>query len=141
MARRAARPRAMSSSAWDRSAAVSWRGGAAVWVAMAGLASFRFRRVEGTRRGPVVLDRDADAHGFFALVLLGDFGGQAGGAAHDEDELAGERRKAEVVEDGGKGAVNVEGQGLDLSGGGGLECEHELDAGAGELLGARQIEE
>ena len=69
--------------------------------------------VRSPGRLAVVAHRDLDAHRPLAGVLLRDFRGDAGHAADDEDELAGRRLEAEVVENRGERAVDVQRQPLD----------------------------
>src|SRR5262245_13818028 len=67
------------------------------------------------RRGAVVLDVEADAHRLLARVLLGDFRGNAGDAADDENEPAGGRGEAHVVQDARQGAVDIHRDRSDLT--------------------------
>src|SRR6267143_4890520 len=60
------------------------------------------------RRDAVVRYRDLDAHRLLARVLLEHFGAQPGDAPDDEQQLADHRRQAEVDQDRGERAVDVQ---------------------------------
>src|SRR5258705_4257019 len=64
-------------------------------------------------RRAVVVHRYANPHRLLARVLLGHFRSDSSDAPNDEHQLAEGRRKSQVVEDRGQGAVDVDRQRLD----------------------------
>lgn len=92
-------------------------------------------------RHTVVLHRHFDPHGLLAGVFLHHLRGQPTGPAENEDELCEQRRASHVMQQGRKRTVNVDGQRLDELGRRLLQCSHELDTLAGDVVLLRQVEQ
>src|SRR5262249_57197001 len=89
----------------------------------------------------VVLDVELDSHRLLARVFLEHFGAEAGDARNDEEQLADQRWKSKVVQNGRERAVDVEGNRLDACGNSTLECPGEGDARPGQTVLRRQAKQ
>src|SRR5712691_1159514 len=92
------------------------------------------------RRDAVVPYRDLDAHRLLARVLLEHLGAQPRDTPDDEQQLADHRRQAEVDQDGGERAVDVQRDRFEALADRRFERAGEADAVAGQagILGERE---
>ena len=94
-----------------------------------------------SRGDAVVGDVERDAHRLLARVFLEHLGAQPGDASDDEDQLADHRGEAEVDEDRGERAVDVQRDRFDLLGHRRFQRARETDAVASQTRVLREAEQ
>jgi hypothetical protein len=88
----------------------------------------------------IVLHRNANAHRFFAAILLGNFRSETGDTTDDKNQLSERRREAEIVENSSQSAIDIDRERLEFLLCGDLDGFHERNAITGQTAIARNPE-